>query len=200
MTTTLCTAWSGGSLGSYRAFPRIRFFPPTRRERASQRLESRITWPMVFGVRTSAHFQRTASSFQTQVFCLLDFIQIFIPVGDLSVQQPETIVPRKLFPLEVHHVYIAKYFLNPASDISVLLQLVHNYRSKTFAGNHKVAVSAMLLSTLFDEASRSSAVVGQIYVQQGYDGGLLSRHGLRFMIALQVWLYPAVPQTDEEMD
>ena len=101
-----------------------------------------------------------------------------------------------------HDRFIAvdKFLISPLNMAGDIFQLILNYRSRTFAGQYKLAAWLMLVVYVMDFASETEWVVGTVLV-----GRPLEVVWVVYLIPLAVWvaqavLYPKVAQDLEEKE
>ncbi|PPQ99840.1 hypothetical protein CVT24_009634 [Panaeolus cyanescens] len=174
--------WTRG--GIMKAVPRIRFNPPTHRERASQRIESRVPFTWMVGL-----------------FCFLGTFQHFFPLENYYIISPRnTIKPPEPTGLDVYISYIQAFLVSPSYTLGRVLQMTHNHYSRTFAGKYKLAVWLSALGSICYVASESVTVVGYRDVHEGFPLGMLFTLIMVAADALQAWVYPSVVHTEEDVD
>ncbi|KAJ3520164.1 hypothetical protein NMY22_g12871 [Coprinellus aureogranulatus] len=164
-------------------FPFVRRLPPSHEERASSRLEFKERGMVLFSVLVS-------------IFALHLFGPLSYPIRRHIGPDPD--------PLSSVHdqrfVTLDKLLLSPLNLAADVFQLIFNYRSRTFAGQYKLAAWLTLAMYVLDFASESEWVVGKVLV-----GRALEVVWVVYLVPLVAWcvqamLYPRVVQPSEDTD
>ncbi|TEB26708.1 hypothetical protein FA13DRAFT_1776774 [Coprinellus micaceus] len=164
------------------AFPFIRKTPASHDERASLRLEVRGRAMVLFTVLIS-------------IFALHVFGPLSYPIRHHIGPAPDPMSSQ-----HDHFIALEKFLLSPLNMAGDIFQLILNYRSRTFAGQYKLAAWLMLVMYVLDFASETEWVVGKVLV-----GRPLEAAWVVYLIPLAVWvvqavLYPKVAQDIDEKE
>lgn len=79
-----------------------------------------------------------------------------------------------------------------------MLQIILNYRMKTFAGAYRVAVYIILVKKVIALMACSPWIVGESTFQRPVGYQELFEIAWCSFLALQAFIYPSVPWVDEE--
>jgi hypothetical protein len=186
------------------AFPFIRKTPASHDERASLRLEVRGRAMVLFTVSDieplvndhSAHAHPIQS---IQVLISIFALHVFGPLS-YPIRHHIGPAPDPMSSQHDHFIALEKFLLSPLNMAGDIFQLILNYRSRTFAGQYKLAAWLMLVMYVLDFASETEWVVGKVLV-----GRPLEAAWVVYLIPLAVWvvqavLYPKVAQDVEEKE
>ncbi|KAF9466788.1 hypothetical protein BDZ94DRAFT_137676 [Collybia nuda] len=122
----------------------------TQKERASERLESRMTWSARAGLFMSL----------VALYSAISPHRNFVIPSILPVPAPGDFAPDRLAEL-------SPYFIYPLHVTGKILQLTLNYHSKSFAGSYKITAALVLALNLSTLASFVPSLVGRYNSRPG---------------------------------
>jgi len=158
-------------------FPIAHRAKATHSERASERMEARTSW-------------RTKLALLVSVLATYYF---FKP-HEYPVIAAITLNPKANEAVG----FIPAYLLLSMEVVGTILQITLNWRSRSFAGDHKISVLLMLALNAISVANFVPALVGRYGTRPPLHAHLVVGLVLALLLAWQALVFPTVPQILEE--
>ncbi|KAF8962868.1 hypothetical protein BDZ97DRAFT_1823173 [Flammula alnicola] len=165
----------------YKWIPIIRFSPATHAERASERLDARTSW-----------LQKTvAFAVLSAIFYLVSHHEFYViyPHGPKSPIEEG---------LATFTIKLQSLVVLPAAFLGKSLQLILNFRAKTFAGTYRPCALLFLVGATLIVAASAPHVVGDTKIAPGINLFSFSELVLAAILTLQAAIYPPVLQLEED--
>ncbi|KAJ2928255.1 hypothetical protein H1R20_g8826, partial [Candolleomyces eurysporus] len=165
-------------------FPCVTLMPASHLERASARLETRGRKWWIIGILTGVF-----------TFTFIDTLRDLPLISRLG-PTPDPLGADLVIPNA-----IGSYLLSPLYLCGTIFQAVLNYRSKTFAGQHKLAAWMLLAVRVIDFAAYIPWLAWRAgEIRSPYSFGDSVTLGLAVVLVVQGVLYKKVPQDIEDED
>ncbi|KAJ7150717.1 hypothetical protein C8R46DRAFT_497288 [Mycena filopes] len=161
---------------------RLRWVPATHRERASARLDARTGW-----------------GWNAAIFGALALTFYFLELENWMLIEP--LAPRTV-PGDVRGQYSSNVgaVVEALKITGVIMQLILNYRSKTFAGQYKVSAVVAAADTVLGHAGSAAWLVGRSEVMPGVSWAEVLWDVVLGVGCWQAWRYSSRIPEDEEED